>query len=218
MVQTARLALVSCNSVVENIKTETGNNDIRSLIGNLSEQSDIRQICADISAPVPHIDVLVHNAGALFNDRCWASNGTDRAVELMVTAPLLMNKLFLEKLGSGDQPGRVLTVSSGSMHTETLDVRRLQMSSHEYRGAKQYARAKRAQVCINAMWAQRISKDDCVFHALHPRWVATPEVTQALPGFSKVLSLFGLLRTPLNGANTMVWLTVGTGMQWYVVS
>lgn len=91
-------------------------------------------------------------------------------------------------------PARVLTMSSGGMYTQPLKVGGLQMSDERYQVAKQYALAKRAQVVLNAMWADRVPRKEVVFHALHPGWVDTPGITEALPGFSRMLSPLGLLR------------------------
>ena len=195
------------DALLEQLKRETGNDNIRAVIGDLGEQSDVRRVCAELDAMLPHIDVLVHNAGALFNTRRHASNGTDLAVELMVTTPFLMNTLLLDKLVSGPRTSRVLTMSSGGMYTATLDVDGLQMPDASYQGAQQYARAKRAQVSLNTMWAAKVAHDECVFHALHPGWVATPGISEALPRFSRLLGPLGLLRSGLNGADTLVWLS-----------
>ena len=43
------------------------------------------------------------------------------------------------------------------------------------------------------------------FHSLHPGWVDTPGIADALPGFHRLVG--PLLRTPEEGADTMVWLT-----------
>ena len=180
------------DALLEHLKRETGNDNIRAVIGDLGEQSEVRGVCAELDAMLPHIDVLVHNAGALFNTRRHASNGTDLAVELMVTTPFLMNTLLLDTLVSGPRTSRVLTMSSGGMYTATLDVDGLQMPDASYQGAQQYARAKRAQVSLNTMWAAKVAHDECVFHALHPGWVATPGISEALPRFSRLLGPLGL--------------------------
>jgi len=76
-------------------------------------------------------------------------------------------------------------------------------------------------VSLNAMWAARVEQHECVFHSLHPGWVATPGITEALPGFSKILGPLRLLRSPLNGADTMVWMTAddslleSSGLFWH---
>ena len=77
------------------------------------------------------------------------------------------------------------------MYTATLDVDGLQMPDTSYQGAQQYARAKRAQVSLNATWATKVAHDECVFHALHPGWVATPGISEALPKFSRLLGPLG---------------------------
>lgn len=78
------------------------------------------------------------------------------------------------------------------------------MNEADYKGTEQYARAKRAQVTLNEMWSERYGSRNIHFHALHPGWVDTPGVDESLPTFSKVLG--PLLRTPEQGADTLVWL------------
>jgi len=95
-------------------------------------------------------------------------------------------------------------MSSGGMYTAGLTVSKLQMAAADYKVAEQYARAKRAQVTLNEMWAERFGDRDISFHALHPGWADTPGVDDALPGFSKIMG--PLLRSPEQGADTLVWL------------
>lgn len=83
------------------------------------------------------------------------------------------------------------------------------MDEASYRGAEQYARAKRAQVTLNEMWAEREGAA-VRFHALHPGWADTPGVEESLPTFRKVVG--PLLRTPLQGADTKVWLAADDGL------
>jgi len=196
---------------VEWLRQETGNQSIHCVLGDLGLSDDVVKIAQELSDRFPVIDVLVHNAGALFNTRRRAANGCDMGIELMVATPFLLTGLLLPQLhGTKDEsrPARVLTMSSGGMYTQGLTVDDLQMSDASYQGAKQYARAKRAQVVLNELWAAKIDSTHIVFHALHPGWVNTPGITEALPGFSRLLSPLGLLRTPVEGADTMVWLSV----------
>jgi NAD(P)-dependent dehydrogenase (short-subunit alcohol dehydrogenase family) len=89
------------------------------------------------------------------------------------------------------------------MYASPLKVADLQMGD-DYKGSEQYARAKRAQVTLNEMWAARVSPTELVFHAMHPGWADTPGVRESLPTFRKVVG--PLLRTPEQGADTLVWL------------
>lgn len=196
--------------LVQDLIKDSGNQSIHAVIGDLGERDDVKHIASSLSSRFPAINVLIHNAGALFNTRKLASNGTDLSVELMVATPFLLTGLLLPQLNaasSDGDPARVLTMSSGGMYTEALTVDGLEMSDAEYQGAKQYARAKRAQVVLNEMWAERFPNKEILFHSLHPGWVETPGITEALPGFSSWLNKFGLLRTPHQGADTLVWLS-----------
>ncbi len=206
-------------TLISALQKESGNDRIFSVIADLGDQDEVRKAADELASRWPVIDVLVHNAGALFNQRKRAANGTDLSVELMVATPFLLTGLLLDNLkaaataqdnnttGLSPSPARVLTMSSGGMYTQALNVEGLQMSDENYQGAKQYALAKRAQVVLNEMWADRVSAEDVVFHALHPGWVNTPGITEALPGFSRILGPLGLLRTADAGADTMVWLS-----------
>lgn len=194
-------------TLVNELRERSGNENIDSVIADLGELDAVCDACMQLQARYERIDTLAHNAGALFNERRRASSGTDLSVELMVAAPFLMTGLCLPLLSAGDTPGRVLTMSSGGMYTEALTVDKLQMSDEHYQGAQQYARAKRAQVTLNRVWAERIHQSQCVYHALHPGWVDTPGIQEALPGFSKVLGPLGLLRSADVGADTLVWLS-----------
>ncbi len=200
------------------LQKETGNNQVFSVIADLGDQDEVRKAAAELALRWPVINVLVHNAGALFNKRKRAANGTDLSVELMVATPFLLTGLLLRNLEAAAQQqdestgmtpaaARVLTMSSGGMYTQPLKVDALQMSEESYQGAQQYALAKRAQVILNQMWATRVPADKVVFHALHPGWVSTPGITEALPGFSRILGPLGLLRSADMGADTMVWLS-----------
>jgi NAD(P)-dependent dehydrogenase (short-subunit alcohol dehydrogenase family) len=69
-----------------------------------------------------------------------------------------------------------------------------------------YARAKRAQVTLAELWAERLAPAGVAVHAMHPGWADTPGVERSLPTFRKVLG--PLLRTAAEGADTLVWLAV----------
>ncbi|MFM8311816.1 MAG: hypothetical protein ACKOAZ_07940, partial [Ilumatobacteraceae bacterium] len=140
---------------------------------------------------------LVHNAGALDRERAVTRQGFERTIATHVLGPHLLTRMLARC------SERVITVSSGGMYAAPLTVTRLQMGA-DYKGAEQYARAKRAQVTLNEMWAARVPAGDVVFHAMHPGWADTPGVAASLPTFRRVVG--PLLRTPAEGADTIVWL------------
>ncbi len=179
-----------------------GNDRLEAAVADMGDLEAVEALAATLSARHPRIDVLVHNAGALTSDRRTSPQGIEMTVASQVMGPFLLTARLLPHLRAA-APGRVLTMSSGGMYTAPLTVEGLQMSD-DYRGAEQYARAKRAQVTLNQMWAERVDRSEVVFHALHPGWADTPGVAASLPTFRKVVG--PLLRSPEQGADTLVWL------------
>ncbi|MEO1061986.1 MAG: SDR family NAD(P)-dependent oxidoreductase [Actinomycetota bacterium] len=190
------------------IAEATGNDDLSTAAADMGDLDQVRAMADAVIERHDRLDVLVHNAGALTADRRTAPDGTEATVASQVVGPFLLTSLLLDRLQSS-APSRVLTMSSGGMYSQGLTVRRLQMTEDDYKGAEQYARAKRAQVTLNEMWAERFADTGIRFHSLHPGWAATPGVEDALPTFNKVLG--PLLRSADQGADTLVWLAADDG-------
>ncbi len=204
----ASLVLVGRNSdrnesVVAEMIEATGNRAISQVAADLGHFDQVRALAAAVLSEHDRLDVLIHNAGALTSERRDAPDGTEATVASQVVGPFLLTSMLLDRLADS-APSRVLTMSSGGMYTAGLTVSKLEMPAHEYKGTEQYARAKRAQVTLNEMWAERFGHLGIHFHALHPGWADTPGVDDALPGFSKIMG--PLLRTADQGADTLVWL------------
>ena len=191
--------------VVSELIAATGNKSITQVAADMGEYQQVRDLAARVLADHNRLDVLVHNAGALSRERHLAADGTEATVASQVVGPFLLTALLLDRLAAST-PARVITMSSGGMYAAGLTVSELQMTQEKYNGTKQYALAKRAQVTLNEMWAERFGERDIRFHAMHPGWADTPGVDASLPTFSKLMG--PLLRTPAQGADTLVWLAV----------
>ncbi|MBP9053631.1 MAG: SDR family NAD(P)-dependent oxidoreductase [Ilumatobacteraceae bacterium] len=197
--------------VRDEIASRTGNDMLTTVVADMGDLAAVRLAATEVLARHDRLDVLVHNAGALSATRQVSPQGTELTVASQVVGPFLLTSLLLPLLQStaqGSAPTRVLTMSSGGMYASVLRVADLQMGD-EYKGSEQYARAKRAQVTLNEMWAQRTSGSEVVFQAMHPGWADTPGVRDSLPTFRKVVG--PLLRSPQQGADTMVWLAADDG-------
>ena len=191
-------------SLAARLEEETGNTTISSVTADLGDLESVRAAGARIAETHDRLDVLVHNAGSLFNERRTQPDGTETTVAVQVIGPFLLTGLLLDRIAPG---GRVLTMSSGGMYAVPLTVTGLEMDEESYRGATQYAIAKRAQVTLNEMWAEKVPAVH--FHAFHPGWADTPGVEGSLPGFRRVVG--PLLRSAHQAADTMVWLSADDG-------
>ena len=168
----------------------------------MGDLQSVRRACAEIRQRYARIDVLVHNAGALLNTRQVSPQGIEQTIASHVVGPFLMTTL-LQPLLEG---GRVVTVSSGGMYSSALPsaetAASLQMPEINYKGSKQYAAAKRAQVTLNEMWATKQPRIE--FVAMHPGWADTPGVRESIPGFRRITA--PILRSAREGADTIAWL------------
>ncbi len=173
------------------------------LLADLGEFDQVRALALEFLAVHDRLDVLVHNAGALTATRTVTGSGLELTVASQVAAPYLLTGLLLPALRAGS-PSRVVQVSSGGMYTQRFDLDELEMGPDGYDGTVAYARAKRAQLVLLHEWVRRTEGSGVAFHAMHPGWADTPGVRDALPGFARVAG--PVLRTPEQGADTVVWL------------
>lgn len=177
--------------------------DVVGYRADLSSLGEVRRLAAELLAGEERIDVLVNNASVLAPERTSSVDGFELTLATNLLSPFLLTNLLIPRMVQSS-PARIITVSSGGMYTEGLDVSDLEMSTDEYRGAGAYARTKRAQVVLTELWAERLGGTGVVAHSMHPGWVNTPGVAASLPTFRRLTG--PLLRDANQGADTIVWL------------
>lgn len=205
------------------IADEADGADVHTWTADLGDLDAVRRLADDFSATGRPLDSLVHNAGALLAERGTSPQGHEVTMATMVLGPALLTERLAPVLaGSGaaldPAAGRVVFVASGGLYLQGVSAADpLGGRSAGYRGTVAYARAKRAQVELTRRWAHRW--DGVVVQAMHPGWAATPGVHESLPRFERVLGPW--LRTPAEGADTVVWLLAdreavsGSGRFWH---
>lgn len=177
---------------------------VDAVVADMGDLDAVAAAAAEIARRAPQVHALVHNAGALLAARETSPQGHEMTVASHVLGPHLLTTLLLPQLRAAG--GRVVTVSSGGMYAATLPSPGRdgcpEMPAESYDGTRQYAIAKRVQVTLNEMWAER--EPTVTFAAMHPGWADTPGVQQALPTFRTLTRPF--LRTADQGADTISWL------------
>ena len=176
---------------------------VQTVVADLASLDAVHSAAAQLGAVVPGIDVLIHNAGALTHERRSTVDDLEVTAQVHVIAPFLLTTLLLPRLRASAD-ARVIFVSSGGMYTRRLDVDALAYPPEPFDGVRAYADAKRAQVVLTDLWTRHSAGRGIAFHAMHPGWADTPGVRESLPGFRRVMQ--PLLRSPAQGADTMVWL------------
>lgn len=149
----------------------------------------------------PRIDVLVHNAGLLPGDRVVTADGIELTMATHVIGPHLLTGLLREAFA---EDARVIWVSSGGMYSTKLSLDDWNWEIRPYDGVAAYAQTKRMQVVLSELWAERLRSDGVCVNCMHPGWADTSGVRTSIPRFHRVMK--SVLRTPAEGADTIVWL------------
>ncbi|MEZ5507302.1 MAG: SDR family NAD(P)-dependent oxidoreductase [Gammaproteobacteria bacterium] len=176
--------------------------EIRVLLGDLNSIAQTRAVAQTLLVEDQPIDVLINNAGALFNQRDVTAEGFEKSLALLLLSPFVLTESLLPLLRK--RGGRVVNVVSGGLYTQPIRLDDLHYEKGTYNGAKAYARAKRGLLDMTRRWAQQPENTGVVFHAMHPGWADTQAVMDSLPGFYRITKPF--LRDTVQGADTIVWL------------
>ena len=193
--------------LVNTLQRETGNPNISVEIADLSLMSEVERLVERLLRTGRPIDILVNNAGALLNERTLTPEGLEQSFALLLLSPYRLTEGLKPLLLAAPQ-ARVINVVSGGMYTQPLKVRWLQAREENYSGSVAYARCKRALMVLTEQWAEAWEDEGIVVNAMHPGWADTPGVESALPGFHRITRR--ILRSPEEGADTIVWLAVAT--------
>jgi hypothetical protein len=97
------------------------------------------------------------------------------------------------------------------MYAAKIHLDDLQFSQRRYNGVHAYAESKRAEVILTEIWARKLAGTTIFVSAMHPGWADTKAVKNSLPLFRTLTR--PLLRTPEQGADTIVWLAVNPHLQ-----
>src|SRR5581483_1982196 len=102
------------------VKQRAPGAEIQVRTADLSRLDEVRRLAADLVATVPRIDVLINNAGAMFDRHALTPDGLERTFALNHMAYFLLTNLMLDKL-KGAAPSRIVNVASGAHYGAKLD-------------------------------------------------------------------------------------------------
>jgi NAD(P)-dependent dehydrogenase (short-subunit alcohol dehydrogenase family) len=185
------------------LKRANSNMDHVMHMADLSTLAEMKRMGAEL-AREPQIDVLVNNAGALFNKRQETGDGLEMTFALNHMAYFVITNMLLGSLKAG---ARIVTVASNAHRGARLDFDDLQ-SRRNYVGFPVYSRSKLCNILFNRELARRIAGSGITANALHPGFVAT-RFGDNSGGFMrtvlKVAKPLGAI-SPEEGAKTIIYL------------
>jgi NAD(P)-dependent dehydrogenase (short-subunit alcohol dehydrogenase family)/carbon monoxide dehydrogenase subunit G len=187
-----------------------GGGRIATELADLSSLTEVRQLAARLVHRHRRIDALINNAGSLFNRYRQTDEGIEMTLATDLVSPYLLTRLLLPSLKAATA-ARIINVASGGMYTQGMRADAFNAGGSSHDGPTAYARAKRGLVILTELWAKELAAAGIGVHAMHPGWVDTPGLRKSLPSFHRQLSPW--LRTPSQGADTIVWLAASPDAQ-----
>lgn len=201
-----------CAEAVARIKTQTGNDKLNYLAGDLSNMAQVRAVAEQFLSQYDRLDVLVNNAGAVFATRQTSADGYEMTMALNHLNYFYLTKLLQDRL-LASAPARIVNVSSeahkgGSIRFDDL------MSEKKYSAFGVYAMSKLANVMFTYELARRMEGSDVTANALHPGFVASNfgRSNGGMWGMiMPVVQLFAI--SPEKGAETTIFLASSPEVQ-----
>ncbi|HMH65771.1 MAG TPA: SDR family oxidoreductase [Rhizomicrobium sp.] len=171
-------------------------------LADLSLLAEMKRVGAEL-AREPEIDVLVNNAGALFNKRQETADGLEMTFAVNHMAYFVITNLLMGKLKPG---ARIVTTASNAHRGAKLNFDDLQ-SRRGYIGFPVYSKSKLANILFNRELARRVPAG-VTANALHPGFVATRFGDHSggiMRAVLKVAKPLGAI-SPEEGAKTIIYL------------
>ena len=208
-----------CAKTATQIRQQTGNAQVESMVADLSSLKDVRALAQQFKSKYSRLDVLMNNAGAIYLSRQASVDGFELTFALNHLTYFLLTNLLLDTL-IASAPSRIINISSAMHYNAQLDFDDLQ-NARKYDGMKVYGQSKLANVLFTYELARRLEGKRVTANAVHPGMVATNFAANngALGKIVRPLMNLGSISIA-RGAATMVYLAVSsdvdgmTGKYW----
>jgi NAD(P)-dependent dehydrogenase (short-subunit alcohol dehydrogenase family) len=173
------------------------------VLADLTSLADMRTAGDALRAKAPRVDVLINNAGAIFQSLELTVDGLEKTFAVDHMAYFVITERLMTALNPG---ARIVSTASVAHTAGRLDLDDLAMT----RGYSAFGAYGRAKLC-NILWtrelARRLEGREITANCFHPGGVNTG-FGDNLTGLAK--TAFGVVKrfmlTPEQGADTLVWL------------
>ncbi|MFC5447486.1 SDR family NAD(P)-dependent oxidoreductase [Paenibacillus aestuarii] len=184
-------------------------------IADLSSQQSIREVAKDILQRWPKLEVMINNAGAMYDTRKMTVDGIEMTWAVNHLAPCLLTMLLLDRLKASG-PARIITTASHGHKMARVGIRFEDLNANKlysfpnivFGGASvRYGETKLANIMFTAELGKHLEGTGVRTACLDPGLVSTnfnQENGWVARLTMSVLKRFS--RTAEKGAETLVWL------------
>jgi retinol dehydrogenase-12 len=171
------------------------------LLADLSSQSEVCRLAQEVRELTPRLDLLVNNAGAIFDERKLSADGLEMTFALNHLAYFLLT-LELLPLVEAAHASRIVNVSSVAHVRGSIDFDDLQ-GQRAYSMWRAYQQSKLANLLFTRELARRLRRRGVTANALHPGAIASGFGRNGRGVFSRLVALGApFLASPERGART----------------
>jgi NAD(P)-dependent dehydrogenase (short-subunit alcohol dehydrogenase family) len=162
-----------CEQVLEEIRLTTGNQNLDSLVADLFSIAEIRRAADEFKSKYDRLDVLVNNAGAIFDKRETTVDGLEKTFALNHISYFLLTNLLLDTIKQST-PARIVSVSSiAHQFAGKIDFDDLQFERKGYSSMTAYGQSKLMNILFTYELARRLKGTNVTANCLHPGGVAS---------------------------------------------
>jgi NAD(P)-dependent dehydrogenase (short-subunit alcohol dehydrogenase family) len=194
------------SAAVARLAAESPGAAVESFTCDFANLADVRRLGAELLAAYTRIEVLVNNAGTVYDKRQLTGDGYEATFAVNHLAGFALTELLVDRIVAS-APGRIVTTSSVGHYRATMDFDDLGFE-RGYQIMRAYGRSKLANVLYTRNLAARLGGTGVTANCLHPGAVAT-NIWAGAPAIAKpVLSLAKrfLMITPAEGGATLAYL------------
>ncbi len=186
------------------IAAQSENRAVDLIVGDLSLQSQVRQVAEEFKARYERLDVLINNAAVMTRTRTLTAEGFEAMFALNHLAYFLLTNLLLDTM-KASAPARIVNVCSNAHRfVKKLDFDDLQ-GEKRFGTLRAYALSKLENIYFTYALARRLAGTGVTANALHPG-VIRSELNRQMPAFA--VWLFNrFTKPPEEGAATSLYLS-----------
>lgn len=198
-------------ATITKIQSAVANADVGYLIADLSLMSQVKRVADEFRATYDRLDVLVNNAGMIFEKRIITSEGLEMTFALNHMNYFYLTNLLLDRLratGTASQKARIINVASEAHRFGNLNFDDIQ-NEKGYFGPRAYGHSKGMNIMHAYELHRRLSTENApiTVNSLHPGTVRTgfgQNNRGIMKYITQILGRFGL--SPEQGADNSIYL------------
>lgn len=161
-----------CEAVLREIEAIFPNGGHQFFVGDFENLGDVKMLANMLLKNLPRIDVLINNAGCVYQEKKISEIGVEQTLHTNHLAPFLFTSRLMPLIKKGNNT-RIVNVASDSHYRGKFNFDDLNYDKSRYFVMTAYERSKLANVLFSNFLAEKLKDKGIVVNALHPGVVKT---------------------------------------------